>query len=310
MSARTAQPRKGLSLDKKESVWGYLFVSPWVVGFLLFTLFPLLFSLYASFTNYDITSRMNFIGLGNYERMFFHDALFWKSLGNTLYYVAVSVPLSTACALLVAVALNQKIPGMRLFRTIYYLPAVLSGVGVYFLWMQLLNPGSGIVNLVLSWFHIEGPAWLTDPQWTKPAVIFMKLWAVGGGMLLYLASLQAVPEQLYEAAELDGASVLQRFYHVTLPMISPVIFFELVTGIIGGFQIFQEGYVMTENGTGGPQNSLLFYNLHMWHKAFTVFDMGYASAMAWILFVIVIILTVLNLKLSRRWVYYEGGDGR
>ncbi|MBS4205193.1 sugar ABC transporter permease [Bacillus sp. FJAT-49754] len=297
-----------MSLDQKESIQGYIFIAPWIIGFLFLTGGPILFSLYGSFTNYDVTSRMDFVGLKNYIRMFTNDDLFWTSLYNTLYYVAISVPLTTAGAVLLGVLLNQKVPGMRVFRTIYYLPAVLSGVGVYLLWMQLLSPDTGLVNTMLSWVGIDGPAWLSDPAWTKPALIFMKLWSLGGGMLLYLASLQGVPQSLYEAAEMDGANVFHRFRHITIPMITPVIFFDLVTSLIGGFQIFQEAYVMTESGSGGPANSLVFFNLHMWNKAFRVFDMGYAMGMSWVLFIIVFILTVFNLKLAPRWVHYEGED--
>ncbi|WP_249308435.1 carbohydrate ABC transporter permease [Lederbergia citrea] len=300
--------KKPMSLDQKESIQGYIFIAPWIIGFLFLTGGPILFSLYGSFTNYDVTSRMDFVGLKNYIRMFTNDDLFWTSLYNTLYYVAISVPLTTAGAVLLGVLLNQKVPGMRVFRTIYYLPAVLSGVGVYLLWMQLLSPDTGLVNTMLSWVGIDGPAWLSDPAWTKPALIFMKLWSLGGGMLLYLASLQGVPQSLYEAAEMDGANVFHRFRHITIPMITPVIFFDLVTSLIGGFQIFQEAYVMTESGSGGPANSLVFFNLHMWNKAFRVFDMGYAMGMSWVLFIIVFILTVFNLKLAPRWVHYEGED--
>nr|WP_315602874.1 sugar ABC transporter permease [Paenibacillus aurantius] len=309
--AAATKPRRG-SLERREARQGFMFVSPWIIGFLVFTAGPLLFSLYASFTNYDITSQMDWIGTRNYRNMFYHDPLFWKSLKNTLFYVAFSVPLTTIGSLLLAVALNQKIPGMRYFRTVFYLPAVLSGVAVYILWSMLLTPGTGLVNVALSWVGIEGPAWLQDPNWTKPAIVLMKLWGVGGGMLLYLASLQGVPEQLYEAAELDGAGTFRRFWHITVPMITPVLFFELVTHIIGGFQIFQEGYVMSPdmNSPGSPMNSLLFFNLHMYLKAFKTFDMGYAMAMAWFLFFIVIILTIINMVLSKFWVHYEGGDNR
>jgi len=300
--------RRRLSIKRTEELQGYIFVSPWIIGFLVFALGPMLFSLYASFTNYNITSRMDFIGLDNYIRMFTLDKLYWISLYNTLYYVVFMVPLTTAGAVLLAVLLNQGVPGMRLFRTIYYLPAVLSGVGVYILWMQLLSPSTGLVNTVLEWFGIMGPAWLFDPNWTKPSLILMKMWSLGGGMLLYLASLQNVPKQLYEAAEIDGAGAVRRFFRITLPMITPIIFFDIVTSTIGGFQIFQEAYVMSESGDGGPQNSMVFYNLHMWNKAFEVFDMGYATAMAWMLFFLVMMLTLINLKLGKRWVYYEGGD--
>lgn len=309
-ASRNSSPKKGISRSVKENIWGYLFISPWIVGFLGLTLGPLLFSLAASFTDYNITSKMNFIGFDNFVRMFTIDALFWTSLWNTLYYVVFSVPLTTVGAILIAVLLNQKIFGMKVFRTIYYLPAILSGVAVYFLWMQLLSPSTGMVNTFLGWFGIEGPAWLFDPEWTKPALILMKMWGVGGGMLLYLASLQGVSREMYEAADIEGASGLQKFFNITLPMISPIIFFDIITSTIGAFQIFQEAYVMTENGSGAPANSLLFYNLHMWNNAFKVFDMGYASAMAWILFIIVMVLTVINLKLGKRWVHYEGGENK
>nr|WP_176473270.1 sugar ABC transporter permease [Niallia circulans] len=295
---------------RKNNVIGYLFISPWIIGFIGLMLGPMLFSFYASFTDYNITSKMNFIGLANYKQMFTVDDMFWTSLWNTLYYVLFSVPITTAGALLLAVLLNQKVKGMKIFRTIFYLPAVLSGVAVYFLWMQLLSPSTGMVNTMLSWVGIEGPAWLFDPKWTKPALILMKIWSVGGGMLLYLASLQGVSKNLYEAAEIDGANIFQKFFHITLPMVSPVIFFDLVTSTIGSFQIFQEAYVMSESGNGGPANSLLFYNLHMWNNAFKTFDMGYASGMAWILFVIIMILTVFQLKISKRWVHYEGGNDK
>ncbi|WP_412986935.1 carbohydrate ABC transporter permease [Niallia alba] len=294
----------------KNNLIGYLFISPWIIGFIGLMLGPMLFSLYASFTDYNITSKMNFIGLANYKHMFTVDDMFWTSLWNTLYYVLFSVPITTVGALLLAVLLNQKVKGMKIFRTIFYLPAVLSGVAVYFLWMQLLSPSTGMINTMLSWVGIEGPAWLFDPQWTKPALILMKMWSVGGGMLLYLASLQGVSKNVYEAAEIDGANIFHKFFHITLPMISPVIFFDLVTSTIGSFQIFQEAYVMSESGNGGPANSLLFYNLHMWNNAFKTFDMGYASGMAWILFVIIMILTVFQLKISKRWVHYEGGNDK
>ena len=297
--------KKKINYRRQEGLVGYVFILPWITGFLVFTAGPLLFSLFASFTNYNITSQMDFVGTRNYEKLLFDDQLFWTSLYNTLYYVAFSVPLTTIGAIFLSVLLNQDVPGLRFFRTIYYLPAVLSGVGVYLLWMQLLDPSTGLVNMALGWFGIDGPNWLFDPEWTKPSLILMKLWGVGGGMLLYLASLQGVPKSLYEAAQIDGASRWQQFRYITLPMITPIIFFDVVTSLIGGFQIFQEAYVMS-NGTGGPVNSLLFYNYYMWNKAFKVFDMGYAMAMSWILFIIVFILTMINLKLAPRWVHYEG----
>ncbi|WP_434400344.1 sugar ABC transporter permease [Planococcus sp. 11815] len=303
-----AKPKS--TMRRKETMYGYIFVMPWIIGFLAFTAGPLLFSLFASFTNYNITSQMDFVGAENYQGLFTEDGLFWTSLWNTLYYVLFSVPLTTMGAIFLSALLNQDVPGIRVFRTLYYLPAVLSGVGVYLLWMQLLDPGTGMINLILGWVGIDGPNWLFDPAWTKPSLIFMKLWSVGGAMLLYLASMQGVSKTLYEAAEIDGANTFRQFFHITLPMITPVIFFDVVTSLIGGFQIFQEAYVMSSNGEGGPANSLLFYNLYMWRQAFENFNMGYAMAMSWILFIIVFILTMINLKLAPRWVHYEGGDNR
>ncbi|WP_025479512.1 carbohydrate ABC transporter permease [Enterococcus faecium] len=271
---------------------------------------PMLFSVIGSFTDYNLTSKMNFIGLANFKRMFVHDDLFWKSLYNTVYFVIFNVPLTTIFSVFLATVLNQKIKGISVFRTAFYLPAVLSGAAVYILWMQLLSPSAGLINTFLGWFHIPGPAWLFDPQWTKPALILMKIWSSGGAMLLYLATLQNVPRSLYESAEIDGAGVWGKFKSITLPLITPIIFYDVITSTIGSFQIFQEAYVMTKNGTGGPANSLLFYNLHMWNKAFVAFDMGYAMAMSMILFLIVLVLTFVNLKLAPKWVYYSGGDGK
>ena len=292
---------------KKEMLWGLFFVSPFIIGFLIFMLGPMLFSFYGSFTNYNLTSRMDFIGLGNFRKMFQFDELFWTSLYNTAYYVAFNIPLTTIGSVLLALLLNRRIRGISVFRTIFYLPAVLSGVAVYVLWMQLLSPSTGLINSILAMIGIKGPAWLFDPQWTKPALIIMRLWSVGGSMLLYLATLQNVPKQLYESAEIDGANVFQQFKNITLPLITPIIFYDVVTSTIGAFQIFQEAYVMTESGTAGPANSLLFYNFHMWNKAFVAYDMGYAMAMSMILFIIVLILTFINLKLAPRWVHYGGG---
>lgn len=294
--------------QRDDARWGYLFVAPFILGFLIFMLGPMLFSFIGSFTDYNLTSKMNFIGFDNFKRMLFSDQLFWKSLYNTVFFTLFNVPLTTMFSIFLAVMLNQRIRGIRIFRTIFYLPAILSGVAIYVLWMQLLSPSTGLVNTALSWLHIQGPAWLYDPNWTKPALIIMKIWSSGGAMLLYLATLQNVPTPLYESAEIDGASIWQRFRHITLPLITPIIFYDVITSTIGSFQIFQEAYVMTSNGQGGPANSLLFFNLHMWNKAFVGFDMGYAMAMSLVLFLIVLVLTLINLKLAPRWVHYAGGD--
>lgn len=289
---------------RKEALWGLLFVSPFIIGFICFMFIPMVFSFVGSFTNYNITSQMDFVGFENFIRMFTTDQLFYKSLYNTIFYVVLNVPLTTAGGVMLAVLLNRNIRGITVFRTIFYLPAILSGVAVYVLWMQLLSPSSGLINTLLAWVGIEGPAWLFDPNWTKPALILMRLWSVGGAMLLYLATLQNVPKQLYESAEVDGASSFKKLFHITLPLITPIIFYDVITSTIGAFQIFQAAYVMTENGTGGPGNSLLFYNLHMWNQAFVAFDMGYAMAMSLVLFAIVLVLTFINLKLAPKWVHY------
>lgn len=292
-------------MKKQENLYGYLFILPWLIGFLGLILGPMLFSLYGSFTNYNVTSTMDFVGFQNYEEMFFHDSLFWTSLYNTFYFVIFSVPLTTAAAIFISVLVNQNLPGMKIFRTVFYLPAILSGVGVYLLWMQLLDPSTGLINSFLGLFGISGPNWLFDAAWAKPSLILMKLWSAGGAMLLYLSAMQGISKTLYEAAVMEGASKFQMFFRVTLPMISPIIFFDVITSTIGSFQIFQEAYIMSADSAGSPENSLLFFNLHMWIQAFNVFDMGYAMAMSWILFIIVLVLTLINFKFAKYWVHYE-----
>ena len=294
--------------EKKEARAWWLFISPWVIGFICLTGGPLLFSLYASFTNYNMTSRMDFIGVANYIRMFKKDPVFWKSLGNTLYYVLLAVPASCVCAIFLATLLNRKVKGTPVFRMLFYLPTVLSGVAVYQLWIQLLAPQSGLVNSVLRLFGIEGPSWLADPAWTKPSLVMMRVWALGTSMLLYLSSMNSVSKDLYEAADIDGATFLQKFRKITLPQISPIIFFDIITNMTGAFQVFQEALVMSKNGKGDPAGSLLFYNLHIYDEAFTRYNMGYASAMAWFLLVIVMTITLINLAASKYWVHTEEGE--
>lgn len=299
---------KNLSLKKRDALAGYMFVSPYIIGFLVFIAGPMIFSFYASFTDYNITSSFNFIGLQNYKKMFFSDQVFWTALKNTLIFVILGVPLVRIAAISLSVLLNNTLKGMRIFRTIFYLPVVMSGVATFLLWMQLFSPSSGLINTVLSWFGIQGPAWLYDPIWTKPALVIMGVWAAGGNMLLYLARLKGIPQQLYESAEIDGANTFHKLFKITIPMLTPIIFFDLITGMIGAFQVFQSAYVMTGGTGGGPMNSLLFYNYYLWNKAFKVFDMGYATAMSWFLFVIIMSITLFNIKFSSKWVYYEGAD--
>lgn len=301
---RSDSHRTGGRAVRRNLATGLLFTSPWLAGFLIFTLYPIAASLYYSFCSYDAIRSPRWVGAANYHRLLFEDDLFWKALWNTLYMVAVGLPLSLVVALAIALLLNQKRRGISIYRTIYYLPSITPVVATSILWLWLLNPQIGLVNILLKHLGIPNPPnWLTDPAWAKPALIFMGLWGAGGGMVIYLASLQDVPQSLYEAAALDGAGAFARFRHVTLPMISPVILFNLIMGLIGSFQYFTQAYVMT---SGGPQDATTFYALHLFNRAFLDFKMGYASAMAWILFVITLAATVLVLRSSARWVYYAG----
>jgi multiple sugar transport system permease protein len=234
--------------------------------------------------------------------MFLHDPLIWQSLKVTTYYAIGSVLLSVTSAFIVAILMNQDIFGIHIFRTIFYLPSSISGVPVALLWMWIFSPEFGILNTVLRLFGIEGPQWLFDPTWVIPAFIVMSLWGIGGAMVIFLAGLQSIPHHLYEAAELDGAGVLAKFWNVTFPMMSPIIFFNLIMSIIGSFQTFTQAFVMTK---GGPANASLFYVLYLYRNAIGYFKMGYASAMAWLLFLIILILTLLVFKSSPLWVYYE-----
>ncbi len=283
---------------------GYLFALPWLLGFLIFTLGPLLASIYLSFTSYDVLNPPNFIGLGNYKTLF-HDPLFWKSLYNTFYMVIIGVPVNIIVAFSIALLLNVEVKGIALYRAIYYLPSITPVVASSILWLWILNADFGILNSTLALFGIRGPNWLTDPGWAKLAIIMMGAWGAGGGMLIYLAGLKNIPEQLYEAAEIDGANLWYKFWNITIPMISPTLFFNLIMGIIGTFQIFTQAYIMTG---GGPLDSTLFYVYYLFNNAFSYFKMGYACSMAWILFLVVLALTAIQLKLASYWVYYEAGQ--
>ncbi|MDI6784143.1 MAG: extracellular solute-binding protein [bacterium] len=288
---------------------GYLFISPWLIGFIIFIFAPVIASFLLSFAEYDILTAPRWVGFKNYVTLF-SDPLFLKSLNNTLYFSAVTVPLGLIFSLLLAMLLNVKIRSSYTFRVIYYLPAVTSGVAISLLWRWLFNPDIGLVNYFLSWFGIEPLGWLTSTTWAMPAVMIMSVWgSLGGPMLIYLAGLQGIPDQLYEAADLDGANFLQRFRHVTIPMLSPAIFFNLIMAIIGSFQVFTAVYVMTSSGVsiepGGPAHSTLVYVLYLYRSAFRYLIMGQACAMAWFLFLIILALTLFNFKLAQRWVHYE-----
>jgi len=288
-------------LERREERAFYLFISPWIIGFILFSAGPLLGSLVISFTEWSLLASPLWNGIANYKRLV-ADPLFWQALGNTLYYAMGSITLGLILSFFLALLLNQQVRGMALFRTIFYLPSVCSGIAVAILWTTIFNPDFGLLNAGLHLVGITGPQWLADPSWAMPAMIMMSLWGAGGSMVIYLAGLQGIPTHLYEAASLDGASTLRKFRHVTVPMMSPIIFFNMIVGIIGAFQTFTQIYVMTN---GGPANSTLVFLLYLYRNAFENFDMGYASALAWMLFLILLAITLGQLWLAKRWVYYE-----
>lgn len=295
------------SLARREAFWAYAFIAPWIIGFLIFTIGPMLASLFFSFTDYNIVESPRWIGVANYVNLF-HDSLFWHSLGITFKFAVIALPLGLIFSYLIAVLLNQKIRGINVWRTVYFLPSVIAGVAVALLWARIFDPKFGILNPFLANFGIQGPGWFSDPDWAIPALVIMSLWGVGGNVIIYLAGLQGVPTDLYDAAKVDGATTWQRFRYVTLPMTTPVIFYNLVLGLIGTFQYFTEVYVITSaSGTlGGPARATLFYNLYLYQNAFKYFHMGYASTMAWVLFILVLGLTLLIFRSSDAWVYYEG----
>lgn len=268
----------------------------------------MLFSLYLSFTNWSAQSALSsiqWIGFGNFLSIFRNDPYFWIALKNTGFYTAFAVPLGIFGALFLALLLNQKVKGLAFFRTLFYLPSVVSGVATAVLWLWVFNPQFGVANTFLKWFGIAGPGWLADPNWSKPTLIIMSLWGLGASMLIYLAGLQNIPEHLYEAADLDGANRLQKFRYVTIPSLTPTIFFNLVMNIIGAFQVFTTVFIISD-GHGSPQDSTLFYVLYLYQKAFREYEMGYAAALAWILFLIILFFTLIVIKSSPLWVYYEG----
>jgi len=279
---------------------GFVCASPWMLGFLIFGGGPMLFSLLISFCHYDILNPAIFTGMENYKLMFSDDRLVPIALGNTLYMM-LGVPLGMAASLAVALLLNQNIRGMAAWRTFFYLPAIVPMVAASILWIWIFNPQGGAINLMLEKIGVEGPRWLQSADWSKPSLIVMGLWGAGGGMIIWLAGLKGIPQSLYEAASVDGANTWQQFRYVTLPQLTPYIFFNLIMGLIGTFQIFGQAFIMTQ---GGPENSTLFYVYHLFNNAFRYGRMGYASAMAWVLFAIVLVLTVIQMKLARRWVHY------
>lgn len=291
-----------LSIAQREALDGYVCISPWLIGMVVFTLGPFVASLAFSFLRWNMIRPPVYIGLDNYIELF-GDKFVGYATKATVYYAALSVPAGLLGGLAVALLLNQDIRGLSFYRMIIYSPAVVSGVATAMLWLWLLDPGIGLINSALKMIGINGPAWLVQEESAVPALVLVSLWGIGGGMLVLLGALQNVPTTLYDAAKVDGAGAFGRFWHVTVPMISPILLFNLVTGFIGAMQAFTNAYVMT---SGGPHYATMFYVLYLYRTAFVDFRMGYASALAWLLFVVIMLLTMLILRSSSLWVYYEG----
>lgn len=305
---RPSTPEGRVTPQRRELLAGLAFISPWIIGFLLFTAGPMVISLGLSFTDYDVLNPPKFIGLANYQRLF-TDPKLGLSLGNSFFYAALHVPLASIVALALALLLNRV--GNRtagFFRTAFYLPSITPAVAVGTLWLWILNPRIGLVNRGLDLLGITGPGWTTDPNWIKPGIVIMSLWSVGSTVILYLAALKNVPNELYEASRIDGANSWQQLMRITIPLISGTIFFTLIVNTIAALQIFTEVYTMFfgSMGSNAASSAGLFYNIYLFQQAFKFLHMGYASAMAWLLFIIILILTVIQLRVSRRWVYYEG----
>ncbi|MBM7621203.1 multiple sugar transport system permease protein [Bacillus tianshenii] len=294
-----------LSRSQRQFWLGLAFAAPYIIGFLLFTVIPFIQSLYYSFTSYDIFSPPKWVGFDNYIKIF-QDDRFYKSLSNTFYMAFIYVPISLVVNLLIALLLNLKVKGIAVYRTIYYLPTVVPGIAMAILWLWILNPDVGILNTILRSLNLPDPAWLIDPDFTKPSLIIMGLFGAGGGALIYLAALQGIPKEFYEAASIDGAGWWHKFRYIILPALSPITLFLLTMGLIGAFQIFTEAFILTGGALGGPDQSMLFYAVYLYNEAFVNLNMGYASALAWILFIIVVLITILIFKTSMRWVYYGG----
>jgi multiple sugar transport system permease protein len=303
-----SRKRGGATLQQRETLAGLAFISPWFIGFLVFTAGPMVVSLGLSLTNYDVLRPPTFIGLANYQRLLI-DPKVAISLGNSVYYALLHVPLAIIFALCLAMILNNVGKAAGFFRTAFYLPSVTPAVAIGTLWLWILNPRVGLLNRGLEVFGIDGPGWTTDPNWIKPGIVMMSLWSVGSTVIIYLAALRNVPNDLYEASNIDGANGWQQFWHITLPMISGAIFFTLVVNVIGSLQIFTEVYTMYFGNqvNNAAASAGLFYNIYLFQQAFQFLKFGFASAMAWLLFVIIMILTAIQLWLSKRWVYSEGG---
>jgi multiple sugar transport system permease protein len=293
---------------KQNNLVGYLFVSPWLIGFLLFALIPMAISLGLAFTDYDLLGTAHFTGLQNFQRMFFEDPRYMRSVIATFRYVGVSVPLRLAFALGVAMLMNAKRRGVFWYRAIYYIPSIIGGsVAIAVMWKQLFG-NDGLINAILAGLGIQSISWLGNPQTAVWTLILLAVWQFGSPMLVFMAGLRQIPQELYEAASIDGSNAVQKFFRITLPLLTPIIFFNLIMQIISGFKVFTQAFIVT-NGTGQPLDTNLFYSLYLYGRAFKDYQMGYASAMAWVLLIVIAILTLIAFKLSSLWVFYEAKEG-
>ncbi|MEK5143923.1 carbohydrate ABC transporter permease [Paenibacillus sp. FSL M7-0134] len=297
------RPKSGMM--RMERNWGLLFALPAILGLMIFTIGPIVASFVFSLTDWTIGGQMTFIGLDNYRTILTEDATFSQSMFVTTYYALGSVPLGLAAAFIIALLLNQKVKGLSVFRTIYYLPTIVPSIANTMLWLWMFNPDFGLLNSLLEGVGLPGSKWIYDENTAIPSLIMMSTWGIGNTVIIFLAGLQSVPTHLYEAAEVDGGNRWHKFFHITIPSMTPTIFFNLVMSLISTFQAFNQAYVMTN---GGPNNSTLFYVFYLWRTAFTETKIGYASALAWILFFVILVLTVLIFSTSKKWVHYEGGE--
>ena len=289
------------TLRRREALWFYLFASPWIIGFVVFLLGPMLASVYISLTDWDSFTPPKWVGLQNYTRLLTDDPVFWKALGNTFYYAAISVPLGLGIGLWLANLLNKQVRARKVFRTLIYLPTLVPLVATAMIFKMVLAP-SGPLNDVLGWAGIPGPSWLLESVWVKPALILLSVWGAGGATVLLLAAMKGIPRELYEAAEVDGAGPVRQFWSITVPQLTPIIFFNLVMGLIGAFQVFSQVYILTK---GGPNNASQMMVPLLFDEAFSFYHLGYASAISWLLFAVILVFTLLAFRTARRWVFYE-----
>ena len=290
-------------LRRREAMWFYLFASPWIIGFVVFLLGPMIASIYISLTDWDSFTAPEWVGLENYKRLLTDDPVFWKALWNTFYYAAISVPLGLVIGLWLANLLNKQVRARKVFRTLIYLPTLVPLVATAMIFKMVLAP-SGPLNDVLGVVGIPGPSWLLESMWVKPALILLSVWGAGAATVLLLAAMKGIPRELYEAAEVDGASPIRQFWSITVPQLTPIIFFNLIMGLIGAFQVFSQVYILTKP-VGGPDNASQMMVPLLFNEAFSFYHMGYASAISWLLFAVILVFTLLAFRTARRWVFYE-----